>query len=204
VRKGRFGMRKSKYILYMVLVLTVTANAVEAGCFRGRPECRTFWITEAGFMYRFDSPGVVDSQSRDFYLANFGLMRNISDRHAVGGLLGVGWDHPTDDWRTYIGVRFRRWLSHSVGADVTVGIIRSARSRQGTNFFSEISMMLSDQVGVATRMEWVSRPDYATASHDVSWYGGVRLGSEFGVVVGAIMLTILALGGDWGPGGMSF
>ena len=201
-------MRMAKHFISIAAVLIVTVSTADAGCFRGKPypECRVFWITEAGFMYRFDSPGLKDKQSqehylsrpglmqsRDYYLGNLGLMVNIDAHNAVGGLLAFGVDYSVDDWRTYVGARFRRWLSESVAADVTAGIIRTALSRQKINFFSEISMMLSDQVGVSARMEWVRRPDYATASHDVSWYGGVRLGSEWGAVVAAILLPMLAL-----------
>lgn len=94
---------------------------------RPLPECRHFLISEFGVVYRCDNPPEAEAEVWTTFLAEVGLMRNVTLQSAVGcALFGEGGG---DGSRAGIRGRYRLWLKprgkrpSRSSLDITPGII---------------------------------------------------------------------------------
>jgi len=161
------------------VILTVSPAFAQGRplCFRGQPApaCRSFILTETG-------ANVLLAPQQDYRTEKvqieFGLMRNHGPRSALGATIFAVTN--LDD-ETYVGVkpRYRRWLSPTVGLDVSAG----PRLDSQTGKFggvAQVGVSFADWLSLTTQLD-VGTPRYAGLSA-VNWHIGVRLGSYPGVI----------------------
>jgi len=162
----------------LTLILTCRIIAADA-CFRGKPlpECRTFWITEAGALYRF---GLAETHHEWYetlmYSWELGLMFNRSMRHALGGTLFFDFDDYTNNVQVGFRPRYRRWLWHGISLDIAPGIILSASKSRGFAVSGEAIVYAHDFIAVTLRLDM--------KEGRAMGYAGMRFCSYPGLVVG--------------------
>jgi len=183
-----------------------TASVPSGGgfCFRGRPKpkCGSFMITEFAMLHPL-GPVLGAGPMGGLEL---GMMVNVGRRSAIGGTLLLGGD---DSWsRVVMGVRFRRWLSPSVSAELGVGRVSASNEGPGgstlhrSGFATRAGLDLSDLVGFTVAYEhlgsvsgcpsgWPCQPSPAASG----WLVGVKAGSYAGPAV-ALGLALL-MAGTW-------
>jgi hypothetical protein len=164
-----------------VLLLCTPALAHTQSCFRGRPlpTCRTFWVTESGIAKRASGDILAT--------AELGLMRNRSDRTALGAtaVFALG-DQLTGSTDVMFGVkaRYRRWLSPTTSVEVAPGAL-FVPERRKVALTAHAAFNLSDYAAVTAQV--------LGGGNDVGVYVGVKAGSYPGVV-GAIAAPLVVLG----------
>ena len=186
--------------LSLALTLTTTtviSPLVAQSCFTGRPvpQCRSFWITEAGFSVRLDDHPNKDGGSVTFDL---GYAVNIGGQSALGvsGFLRGG--EPVGGGG--IRGRYRLWLGGATSLDLAPGILLASSGGQfdykaGT-FSGQVALNVTRGFGLVAQVDQVrlasntfTFPNGETT--DVAWYAGGRLSGGAGL--GGI-LAFLALG----------
>ena len=168
------------------------------GCFRGGPlpACSSFWITEAGYaLQATGQTGQYESGDGGKYLVSldFGGMKNVSPRIAVGGTIAAG---------TIGGVylaakpRIRYWFSNDWSGDLAPGIV--LRGVQGEpRFTADASVMYQDRIGITAQAFVLQRSVYDqsfntfTLKNRLALYAGLRLGSKLGLVGAALDMATL-------------
>jgi len=142
-----------------------------------------------------------------FFSGELGLMVNKTEKHAIGGTFYFGIS--SDLWRTGLKARYRYWLTKESYLDVSPGVLlfgdASTSAVNMPGFTAHIALGASDWIALVGQVEVVPRiydADYAGAPTgqrwtDVSWYGGVKLGSYPGVVGAAVggLVGLLLSGG---------
>jgi hypothetical protein len=145
-------------------------------CFNGSPlpACSTFLVTEMQGVLpvlsstrsvRFDPHG--PAQELDVFserlLWELGLMHNVSDRWAVGGVVGLG--SGSTDPLTSLAVRARRWLGPDLGLDLTAGATFRYPMSGGTGRtvggMADARLNFDDDVYAGVRIDQVHVPPYA-------------------------------------------
>ena len=106
---------------------TVSVPSGGGFCFRGRPKpkCGTFMITEFAMLRPLGPVLDVDPMME----LELGMMVNIGRRSAIGGTLLFGGDESWD--RVVMGVRYRRWLTRSVSAELGAGRVSASSEGPG-------------------------------------------------------------------------
>lgn len=102
------------------------SQAADDLCFHARPAptCRLFGVTDAGVSVgrtRVVVPGIPErTKHTTRYIMDWGVMRNLDPRNAIGGSLFLAID---DDGTLSIGpmLRYRRWLNDRQSLDFGVG-----------------------------------------------------------------------------------
>ncbi len=173
-------------LITTALTLVLAADSPAGGdCFRGRPlpECRSFWITEAGTLYRFDLPQTNDKwHATLMYNWEVGLMVNQSERYAIGGSLFFNFDDLTNHTLVGFRARYRRWLSPRISLDIAPGIILSESKTDNVAFSGEVMLGADDLIAAVVRLDM--RENRFKYSDNFAWYGGLRLRSYPGLVAG--------------------
>jgi hypothetical protein len=171
-----------------VLLLCTPALAHTQSCFRGRPlpTCRTFWVTESGIAKRLNH-NPYGASDDILATAELGLMRNRSDRTALGAtaVFALG-DQLTGSTDVMFGVkaRYRRWLSPTTSVEVAPGAL-FVPERRKVALTAHAAFNLSDYAAVTAQV--------LGGGNDVGVYVGVKAGSYPGVV-GAIAAPLVVLG----------
>ncbi len=169
---------------------TLSASSAPSGggfCFRGRPrpKCGSFMLTEFSMRRPLGAVPDVDPTTE----LELGIMVNVGRASAIGGTAQIGGEESVR--RTGVGLRYRRWLTSRLGAELGVsrfseceqtGRDSCARSRPG--FTTQGGLVLSDLVGVTVVYQHVnagaSRPgEVVTWSYPArsQWSAGVKFGS---------------------------
>jgi hypothetical protein len=171
-------------------------------CWRGKPECGSFVITEMGALYRLDDYPFQGDPSRIYLTFDAGFMKNLSKRHAVGltGYALAGGDIS----RLGIRPRYRRWLSHNSSVDISPGILVSGEDPgidyDPPGFVFGVSMNEGDLVALTLETEYARYREYVdtgvtgnTTYQDRSdWTirGGAKLGSALGLAGTAALFAL--------------
>jgi len=155
--------------------------------------CRWFALSQAGVAARLDAgPGIYEKKS-PYVLLDYGAMKNVADRVALGGNLYVG----GDDYRARFGAkaRLRYWATSYLALDLAPGILVAGSDQWGgtagfPGFVAEAGISVTGVVHLTGQMESVSiRDRYGRHVQDTAWYGGVKLGGEPGVIATAVGLA---------------
>lgn len=191
------------YMVYLILsvpaCLLTSEIAAGQACFRGRPlpECRLFWITEAGVCYRLDSHDTDHWKNRKWhekllYSWELGLMVNRNKGHALGGSLFLDYDDFMDNTQIGVRVRYRRWISRLIRIDFAPGAILNGSAIQDEAFSGLVALNADDYVAVTLRLDVTAWDRSRTHGNDFAWYGGLKFCSYPGLVVG-IAVPIIAV-----------
>src|SRR5574341_969009 len=163
---------------------------VQSLCFRGRPAaaCRSFFITESGGNVLV-APNSLYRQLKA--QLEFGLMRNVGPRSALGGTAFV--ESNLDD-ETYVGVkpRYRRWISRVVAIDLSAGPRLDTQT-------GELGAMVQGGVSFADWVSFTSQvelgPNRLNRNPGATLHLGVRFGSYPGAVgIGVAPIVVLLKG----------
>ena len=193
--------RPSWFSVALIFIACLSSGSLNAqSCFTGHPipQCRSFWITEAGFSARLDQRGDTGGLSATLEL---GYMVNAGARSAFGisGFLRGG--EPVGG----IGIRprYRLWLGKTVSLDVAPGIVLKTLSGgqftvKSGGFSGQVALNITPGLGLVGQVDQVrldttaiQNPFASGKTTDVAWYAGARLSGGAGV--GGI-LAFLALG----------
>ena len=177
-------------ILVATLADTSAAQAPDSAqgrsCFRGRPlaQCRSFWITEAGYGLRLSSVDQQTGYRPGGWLlpsVELGGMRNLSSRVAVGASIGAG---VLGDAYLTAKPRIRYWLSPTAALDFAPGLVLTG-SQEIERVTADASVMFGDRVGITAQTFIVPETTYQagepTTRKRLAVYLGLRLGSKLGV-----------------------
>lgn len=188
------------------------------------PQGGSLWITEFGYSLRFSVPIKVrrvkyerygyewfstDSYTpaKRYFTWEVGHMRTIGRVSALGAALFVGTD-ANDVLRFGVKPRYRRQLDRKTSLDIAPGIlIRGSDPLKSTfpGFTAHVGLNFEDTFILYGQMETNRTEKYGT---DVAWYGGAKLGSSPGLIVGAVYGLIKVIGslgfGEDTGGGVSF
>lgn len=201
-------MRRFGFIPIVVLALPISALTAQepptaamegrALCFKGEPlpTCRSFWITEAGYVY-----GLAGIPHQDHHYATWelGLMANTSEQSAIGGTLYAGLQFG-EGLRWGLKARYRRWLANSLSIDVAPGILLSVAEKSSPGFTGHVGFNVDDRFAFVSQWDVVTNPWHWNGTRPVSrrevgWYGGVKLGSKpalYGVALeGVALLAVI-------------
>jgi hypothetical protein len=169
-------------------------------CWRGKPECGSFVVTEMGVLYRLDDYPFQGDPSRIVLTFDVGWMKNLSQRNAVGvtGSAIVG-----DATRLGIRPRYRRWLSKGTSLDVSPGILLSGEDPGidyvAPGFVLGASLNEGDLVALTLETEYARYREYQYPSlsyqdrSDWTLRGGAKLGSGLGLAGGAAFVALIVV-----------
>jgi hypothetical protein len=172
-------------------------------CWRGKPECGSFVITEMGVLYRMDEYDFPGMDWRVVLTFDAGYMKNLSTKGAVGV---TGYALVNDDiTRLGIRPRYRRWLSHDTSIDISPGILLSGEDAaidyDPPGFVLGVTGNMKDLIALTLETEYSRYRDYGTAPGEVGYQthsdwtirGGAKLGSGIGLAGAAAFLGLLIL-----------
>lgn len=210
-----FQIRPGLFLLALittVMVRPVTAGAAEESeavrsaespCLWSRPypECRVFFVTNAGVYARL-AGGLGGGPMR--VVLDGGAMVNLSPKNAVGGSWFVAWDE--DQLSTGPVLRWRRWLGPTQSLDFAVGtIIAGGDAGRPGSVLGLVKYNPVHWFGIAARPELLRHSGYydydPTGSREVApgtkarLYLGAEFGGKPGLVTGAgvLVLSVLAI-----------
>jgi hypothetical protein len=192
-------------IAFAVLLLMLSPSPADAEdkpghalCWRGKPECGSFIITEMGTLYRLDDyPFPVDIDHLAFSF-DVGWMKNLDRRRAVGV---TGYALVNDDFTRFgIRPRYRRWLSQHTSLDISPGILLAGEDPDITydppGFILGVTANAEDLIAVTVETEYSRYSTYdvftgeSGAPTDWTVRGGAKLGSGLGVVGTAVLAVV--------------
>jgi hypothetical protein len=181
-----------------VLFLFTGGYATAQHCFRGKPcpQCRWFWITEAGVSYRFDNNDEYPQRNRRFYqklLYSFdlALMHNLGKHDAIGVSLSAAYDKHQGQGLLGGRLRYRRWFGRSFGFDYAPGIVSNTEGGPHSGFSNLLVITAADLVALILRIDivkWRDESDYEVCS-----YAGINLGSYAGLAAGMATFVVSAV-----------
>ncbi len=136
-------------------------SSLGRGCFRGRPrsQCRSFWITEAGYGVRLSSVDQQTSYQPGGWLlpsVELGGMRNLGGRVAVGASIGAG---VLGNAYLTAKPRIRYWLSPTASLDFAPGLALTGSS-EIERVTADASLMFGDRVGITAQSFIVPETTY--------------------------------------------
>jgi hypothetical protein len=202
-----------RFIAPHILVLLVLAHfpgtEARAGgqdcrqCFRARPlpECKSFFITDFGYLYRLARNTGAQWYQGDknfYFLGDVGWMHNLDRQNALGATLFYGADD--DGSRLAIKPRYRRWLNDKMSLDFSAGLIFRSFDNldKSPGFTGHIAFNFSEWAAVTTQLEIRPRSKaflYYNPNEkktEIAWYGGFRICSYPGLAAIVIApLTVL-------------
>ena len=187
-------------ILVVILILAL-AGTCASGDFDGSPPAeRTepFVLLESTYSVRMVLKPETTDGGRVMWSGQFGLLDNVDADHAWGGTLKLVAD--TDGHRFGPMVRYRRWLSPSVGLDVGAGAYITGKDNFSDLAFPsptvDVGVSFDDYAGIHVGID-------AMRSHGDGTHVEPFLGARFGrwlapasfVVVGGLLA--LSLSSSW-------
>ena len=182
------------------------------------PKGQSFWITEFGYNHRFNTLAKVRqvkhqsdgyqwisteeyTPAKHYFTWELGQMSHLSAKTAMGATLLIGVDND-DLVRFGMKPRYRQWLDKKTSIDIAPGIlIRGSEPLKSAlpGFTTHVGLNFQDTIIIYGQMEIHRLENYST---DVAWYGGVKLGSSAGLIVGAVYGLIRAIGSGMKPIGV--
>lgn len=167
--------------------------------FTGRPwpGARWFLVTHSGLAARVDAGSPLYEKGKAYALADFGAMRNLGERWAVGGNLYVG----ADDRRLRFGpkARLRYWLGSAHSIDAAAGVLLAGVDEwkgdaDFPGYVGEVNVSLEEVLLLTAEVETVHiRDQNGIEDTDTSWYLGGKLGGVAGIVgVAAALIAVAA------------
>jgi hypothetical protein len=185
----------SKIVLMMGIAFLLSGDTIAGqACFRGRPlpECRTFWITEAGVLYRFNLPES-NHNWHETLMFNWelGLMFNRSKRYAIGGSFFLNFDDYSNNTLVGFRPRYRHWLSPRISLDIAPGIILSESKTRNFAFSGEVMLGVEDIIAAVARLDLVGRE--SISANGPTLYGGLIFRSYPGLIIGLAGPIIAAI-----------
>ena len=200
-----------------LLILSAAAQSAEPPTKRGHlglgrmpdADCRSFWLTEVAYLYRFSQdydkepwPGYYSSHNNvNFYFsADVGWMKNLKNRNAIGGTLYIGLDDMGS--RVALKPRYRRWLTRTIHADLSLGMILLITGGwdNAAGFTGNISIGIKDLVSVIVQYETIPYEAFPRDAPMIkgterTLYGGIKVGSFAGAAV--MVIAPITLGVYW-------
>jgi hypothetical protein len=169
-------------------------------CWRGKPECGSFVVTELGVLYRMDEYDFPGMDWRVVLTFDLGYMKNLSTKNAVG-VTGYGL---VNDDITRLGIRprYRRWISHNSSIDISPGILFSGEDTaidyDPPGFVLGVTGNMKDLIALTLETEYSRYRDYTstpggTGYSDWTIRGGAKLGSGLGLAGAAAFFGLLIL-----------
>jgi len=172
-------------------------------CWRGKPECASFLVTELGVLYRMDEYPFSGMDWRVALTFDLGYMKTLSPKTAVGA---TGYALLHDDiTRLGIRPRYRRWLSRDISIDISPGILLGGEDSNADydppGFVFGVTGNMGDLVALTLETEYSRYRVYNNIPPDFSYYhtsdwtirGGAKLGSGLGLAGGAAYIGLLIL-----------
>jgi hypothetical protein len=180
-------------LLAVVLLFLPSAARSDGFSWRGHPkaECSTYLITETGVLLgltsvsdmgpfpEFDVPG-------GMFHMELGAMTNISAQDAVGAS-GV-FETVNDGLRGGARLRYRRWLSPTLGLDIAPGLTLLGDNgvESYPSFSGRVGLSFADRAGVTFDLE-------SFRSDVVPSQTRLYLGIHFGAQAGAILMPVVGV-----------
>jgi hypothetical protein len=203
--------------LFTLRVVIVPANVgaqttPDSGsvCFEARPlpECKTFWLTEAGYYrpvigtgstQRNQTAGFDGPELARYYSWELGGMSNRSRRTAVGATFLIGMEG-----RFGLKGRYRRWLPNRGFVDASAGALRAMVHLPAPHFDTpsygitgDVALGWRDWAAITVRADALRGGGRTTAA----LYGGVHLGSYPAVLATAAAIAYgVCLGASFAGG----
>ncbi|HSD88759.1 MAG TPA: hypothetical protein VLB44_14630 [Kofleriaceae bacterium] len=117
-----------------------------AFCLLGKDTCTTILLTETSWGLG-KVIGGTDSQGLDLD-AEAGLLVNTADHLGFGGSVGLHaiWD--ADELALIVRGRYRHWLSHTTGMDLSLGYLDGGIDKGGHGATCQIAAERADQIGL--------------------------------------------------------
>lgn len=163
-------------------------RAADNPCFHARPapECRVFFITNAGGYF---TPRSTNGSTSLRAIVDWGVMVNVSPRDAIGGSWFVTLDE--DEFTTGPVVRYRRWFEGDRSLDVALGTAVAGGQLKAGSILGLVKYNPVHWFGVGVRPEYLRRSAFTCGpltcteytATSVRVYGGV----EFGWVPGLVL-----------------
>ena len=208
-----FSMPRFKSLFGTAGLLLLLVSSAQSGplCFRGRPECQNFLLTEFAVQGRIggntNTEGVNDFIEKVYYTMDLGMMHNLNKRYALGGTLYMGVDARFGNggfWAMGLKPRLRYWLNPNLGLDVAPGLLLtdSEESDKTPSFTGSVSLSYKDLIALTTSFEVIRRdiytynfpnPPLVHRENLTSWYLGAKAESLPGIVTGVIGAGFLTL-----------
>jgi hypothetical protein len=172
--------------------------AIRRTCFRGEPlpACRSFWITEASYVARVTSNGDIYTNEFERLSASLelGHLVNVSPKVAVGASVSAD---VVSGLTLGIRTRMRYWVNPSTALDFAPGLL-VAGVPGPPRFTADLSLMYQDRIGITLRSFVLPTARYFpdggfTTGNRFVLYGGLKLGSKFGLLGAAADALALAL-----------
>lgn len=202
-------------IMLLAVLLPSDTTASSCGWCRGKPppDCRSFWVLESGWNLRQQGNNVRETKEDFLFVADFGYMRNVSSRSAIGGTAYVGAD---DDGALYgLRARYRFWLHRWFALDISPGILLAGQDNymepQFPGFVGSVSLGFGDWFALKTQFQaikfknlsyitWDPFPNdvehFVSEGTQTAWYIGIQFGSYAAVAFPVVLLVIAAA--SWG------
>lgn len=182
-------------------------------CFKGGPlpKCRAFMVTEFSYLTRLNTKpqGSVHQSGKWYLTGDLGVMVNVNERWALGGILFFGGDD--DSGRGGVGPRLRFWFRGEGGRvspmrlDITAGpllwISDNYLVPSKPGFMTDVSLNFADWFALTGKLEVIRydiyrydefpRTSYNRDSKtDVAYYIGAK-GASYGAFIGLAVLVLL-------------
>lgn len=192
-------MTKSKKFvsLFLVFALLLISPALHAKLhFRGKPlpECKWFFITEAGGFFR-----IIGGFGQLEANCEFGLMRNQDKNYALGAT--VFGTLVEDNSGVGFKLRYRRWLSSSWSVDISPGLLLWSEGKTPA-FTGQVGLNYRDWVALITQVD-VRETWYGSTQVNLSFgikfgsYAGASIAVAAAVVAGAALIALASAGPWW-------
>lgn len=208
-------MKSAVKVTFVCLGLLIPAASVQSSDSSNRrsnlglgrtpdSECRSFWITEVAYLKRlsqsFDRepwPGYYSSNNLDYYFsADVGWMKNLRNRNALGATLYWGADDRGS--RIALKPRYRKWLTPTLHADVSIGVIFLITGGLGDagGVTGNIAIGKKDLVTLLLQYEVIPYTAHPLEGPTITGtektlYGGIKTGSTPGAA--ALIIAPLTL-----------
>lgn len=173
------------------------------------PECKTFLISEVGYLYRVSSfpENIRYYKHQHYFTSNLGVMININTNFSIGATNFVGMDSD-GQLRWGLKVRGRRWFGSKSSLDLAVGLnFSDTRSRFSHPAFSSgISLNFRDLFMIEILTELTSYEYYKVNAEgvriyphifmkdtDLAIYTGIKTGSTPGLVGNTLAVLVVAV-----------
>jgi hypothetical protein len=167
------------------------------------PKCSSFLISEFGVHYLLNPGPLGEREQLYFVTEDLGYMRNLNERSAVGGLIHLG----ANSDRAALGpaIRYRRWLSGTMAADLSVGAdvigLFNDENRYALDApapWVEAGVSAGDLLSLTVRGEhWkgLDRNPLTGSQSKTTWHMGAKLGSYLGPLgtLGTVVLLVALL-----------
>jgi hypothetical protein len=213
---------KNKILFSMVLLSFLVFPLLAGAQFSLKPSplpnCKTFLLTEIGYLYRVNSfpAGLYSYSHHSYSTSNVGLMINLSSKLAIGVANFVGMDND-GQFRWGVKARARRWFGQEKSADLSLGcnLWDSRDPYDKPQLSGGLSLSFRDllifeilvEVAPYKIRQWADYPRYEflviKKGSDMAIYTGIKTGRTPGLIAnilaaiaGIVVGGLFLFGGD--------